>query len=292
MRVGLVGTGMLGEAVGLHLIESGHEVSAYNRTRSKTDRLREHGAAVLDSPADVASASEVVITCVTDARAVRDVAFGDDSITSADCKPVVADMSTIDPVESESIAAEYQKHGIRMLCIPVMGGPNVAINGKLTMMVSGDRDSYERYCSLWDDIAEHVFYLGEGAAAHSVKLAMNLQIAMLALSLSEGIVLCRGASIDPEIFLKVLNSTYFGTGMSKNKAYRMVRDEYGPTFTLANLKKDLHTINSAAGSFGLSLPMGETAEQVYQKAVEAGLGQLDYTGILAYLSGAASKKSN
>lgn len=112
---------------------------------------------------------------------------------------------------------------------------------------------------------------------------MNLQIAMLALALSEGIMLARGAKIEPEIFLQILNSTYFKTGMSENKAYKMIKDDFAPTFTLTNLKKDLDTINEAAKAFGLSLPMAKMANSVYQDAEENGFGELDYTAILDYL---------
>lgn len=112
---------------------------------------------------------------------------------------------------------------------------------------------------------------------------MNLQIAMLALSLSEGITLTRKAGFDPEIFLKILNSTYFKTGMSEKKAYRMIKDNFEPTFTLQNLKKDLDTINEAAESFNVELSMSKMASKVYQNAMDAGFGDIDYTGILAYL---------
>ena len=112
---------------------------------------------------------------------------------------------------------------------------------------------------------------------------MNLQIAMLALSLSEGITLTRKAGFNPEIFLKILNSTYFKTGMSENKAYKMINDSFIPTFTLENLKKDLDTINDAAKSFGAELPMAKLANETYQKAIETGFAEIDYTGILAYL---------
>ena len=103
-----------------------------------------------------------------------------------------------------------------------MGGPNVAIDGKLVMMISGNEKTYEKFSDVFDTIAEKIFFLGESGTAHSIKLAMNLQIAMLALSLSEGITLTRKAGFDPEIFLKILNSTYFKTGMSENKAQKMI----------------------------------------------------------------------
>jgi 3-hydroxyisobutyrate dehydrogenase len=120
---------------------------------------------------------------------------------------------------------------------------------------------------------------------------MNLQIAMLALAISEGITLARASSVEPEVFLKILNSTYFKTGMSENKAYKMIKDEYRPTFTLNNLKKDLNTINETAKSFGIQLPMSTEAEEIYKKAIENGFGDLDYTGVLAYLKQATKVKN-
>jgi 3-hydroxyisobutyrate dehydrogenase len=196
---------------------------------------------------------------------------------------IVADMSTISPIASKEIAKEFAEKGIMMLDTPVMGGPNVAIKGELVMMVGGNKETFEKCRKIFDVIANKVFYLGENGTAHAVKLAMNLQIAMISLALSEGITLARGASIEPEIFLQILNSTYFKTGMSETKAHKMIKDSFEPTFTLSNLKKDLDTINQAAQAFGLELPMAKKANQVYQDAVEMGFGDLDYTGILAYI---------
>jgi 3-hydroxyisobutyrate dehydrogenase len=125
--------------------------------------------------------------------------------------------------------------------------------------------------------------LGDDGTAHLIKLAMNLQITMLALALSEGITLVKSAKVDPKIFLDILNSTYFKTGMSENKAYKMIQDEFNPTFTLSNLKKDISTITDTSKSFGINLPMIKKAEEVYQDAITQGFGEMDYTGILAYI---------
>jgi len=283
-RVGLIGTGMLGNAVGLNLLKSGYSLTAYNRTRKKTYELEKNGATIVDSPKEVAKLSNLVITCVKDANVVRDVSFGKNGIVGGKHDDlVVADMSTINPIESKNIATKFKDFNVSMLDIPVMGGPNVAIKGELLIMASGDENAFNIHKKIFETIGRQVFFLGKNGVAHSVKLAMNLQIAMLALAISEGITLARSCSIDPEIFLKILNSTYFKTGMSENKAYKMIKDNFKPTFTLKNMKKDLSTINEAAKSFGLKLPMSLNAEQIYKNAIENGFGDLDYTGILAYL---------
>ena len=283
-KIGIIGTGMLGEAVGLHLLDSKYEVTVYNRTKDKVENLVKHGAVAVESPKDVAGKSEIVITVVKDASAVSDVAFGNNGIIYGKHDDlVVADMSTINPNSAKDISQKFSDSGVSFLEIPVMGGPNVAIDGKLVMMISGNEKTYEKFSDVFDTIAEKTFFLGESGTAHSIKLAMNLQIAMLALSLSEGITLTRKAGFDPEIFLKILNSTYFKTGMSEKKAYRMIKDNFEPTFTLQNLKKDLDTINEAAESFNAELSMSKMASKVYQNAMDAGFGDIDYTGILAYL---------
>ena len=283
-RIGIIGTGMLGEAVGIHLLKSGHELTVFNRTKSKTDNLAKNGAVISNSPMDVAKNSDLVITVVKDADSVKQVSFENDGILAGNHDGlVVADMSTVNPESSKEISKKFQENGIDFLEIPVMGGPNVAIHGKLVLMASGNRTVYEKHQKVFETIAHKNFFLGDSGAAHSIKLAMNLQISMLALSLSEGITLTRKAGFEPEKFLEILNSTYFKTGMSENKAHNMIKDSFEPTFMLKNMTKDLGIINEAAKSFNADLPMAKLASKVYQDAVEAGFGEIDYTGILAYL---------
>ena len=284
MKIGIVGTGMLGEAVGLHLLDVGYEITVFNRSKKKTEKLENKGAIVVDSPKNVAENSELVIVVVKDANAVKDVVFGDCGILAGRHEGMcIADMSTINPNSTREISKKVTENGIDYMEIPVMGGPNVAINGKLVIMASGKKEVFEKFKTIFESIADQSIYLGDTGTAHSIKLAMNLQIAMLALSLSEGITLTKKAGFDPEIFLKVLNSTYFKTGMSEGKAHKMINDSVKPTFTLANLKKDLDTINDAAESFDAELPMAKIARKIYADATDAGFGDIDYTGIISYI---------
>ena len=283
-KIGIIGTGMLGEAVGLHLLKSGYTLSVFNRTKSKTEKLANNGATVANTPMNVAKNSDLVITVIKDAVSVKQVSFENDGILDGNHDGlVVADMSTVNPSSAKEISKKFQENGIDFVEIPVMGGPNVAIDGKLVLMASGNKNAYERHKKIFETIAHKNFFLGDSGAAHSIKLAMNLQISMLALALSEGITLTRKAGFEPEKFLEILNSTYFKTGMSENKAHNMIKDSFEPTFMLKNMTKDLGIINEAAKSFNADLPMAKLASKVYQDAVEAGFGKIDYTGILAYL---------
>jgi len=283
-KIGLVGIGILGEAVGLHLLESGHSITAYNRTKSKTSNLEKNGAIIVGTPKNVAESSELVITCVKDADAVEQILFSQNGIVAGKHDDLtVAEMSTINPSSAIQNSKRLGEEGINSLEIPVMGGPNVAIHGQLVLMASGDRDVFDKYKEVFDTIANKTFFLGKSGSAHSIKIAMNLQISLLALALSEGITLTRKAGFDPEKFLEILNSTYFKTGMSENKAHKMIKNEFEPTFTLKNLKKDLDIITETAKEFGAVLPMAERANEIYAEAVKAGLGEIDYTGILAHI---------
>ena len=283
-KIGIIGIGMLGNAVALHLLDVGFQVTIFNRTKEKAIQLKEKGAIIATSPKEVATKSELIIIIVKDANAVKEISFENNGIIEgAHDGLIVADMSTIDPLESKQISERFLKNNINKLDIPVMGGPNVAISGKLMMMASGDKKSFEQCRNIFEKIANKIFFLGKNGTAHSIKLAMNLQITMLALALSEGIMLVEKTNIDPKKFLEILNSTYFKTGMSENKAFKMIDGKYDATFTLKNLKKDIDTMLSSANSLELELPMLEKAKQVYDDAVNQGFGEIDYTGIIAYM---------
>jgi 3-hydroxyisobutyrate dehydrogenase len=289
-KIGIIGTGMLGRAVATRLLKSGYKLTVYNRTREKADELKTIGATVVNSPKDVAKSSDFVITIVKDAQAVEAVSFGKDGILDGKHDGlIVADMSTTNPVSSREIAKKFKGNGIHMLDTPVMGGPIQAESGDLVVMIGGGKTVYENHKKIFDTIGNKTFYLGESGSGHAMKLAMNLQISMLALSLSESITLVRGAGLDPETFLEILNSTYFKTGMSVNKGPKMIKGDFKPTFSLKMMKKDLDTINQAAEKFNLSLPMAKLANKLYQDAIENGFGELDYTGILEFVKKISKK---
>jgi len=283
-KIGIVGIGMLGNAVALHLLDLGFQVTVYNRTKEKIIQLKEKGAKIATSPKEVATNSELVIIIVRDANAVKEISFESNGIVEGKHSGlIVADMSTIDPSESKQISEKFLKNNISKLDIPVMGGPNVAISGDLVMMVSGNKESFEQCKNVFEKIANKIFFLGNEGTAHAIKLAMNLQITMLALALSEGIMLVEKTNVEPKKFLEILNSTYFKTGMSENKAFKMIEGNYDATFTLSNLKKDITTMTSTAKSLGIDLPMIRKAEEIYENAINEGLGDYDYTGIIEYI---------
>ena len=284
MDIGIIGTGLLGSAIAKRIASSGHKVHVYNRTRQKAESLEKLGIDIEDSHKELAEKCEMVIIIVKDSKAIEEIAFGKNGIIHGKHDGlVIADMSTISPIASRKISKKFTENGIAMIDTPVMGGPSLAEKGQMIVMVGGKDETYQRCKSVLDIIGEKTFHLGDNGSGHAMKLAMNSQIAILALSISEGIILARKSGLDPITFLEVLNSTYFKTGMSVNKGPKMAKGEFEPSFFLRMMQKDLDEIDHTAKEFGANMPMSKLANQLYQKAIKAGFGDIDYTGILAYL---------
>ncbi|MDE1769095.1 MAG: NAD(P)-dependent oxidoreductase [Thaumarchaeota archaeon] len=284
MNVGIIGTGLLGSAIAKRLASSGHSVLVYNRTRQKAESLKKFEIQVVDSPKELASKCELVITILKDVPVIEQMAFGENGIVHGKHDGlIVADMSTISPISSKNIAKKFTDKGISMIDTPVMGGPSLAEKGQMVVMVGGKNETYQKCKTVFDAIGEKTFLLGENGSGHAMKLAMNSQIAILALSLSEGIILAKRSGLDPLTFLKVLNSTYFKTGMSINKGPKMARGDFEPSFFLKMMQKDLDEIEFTAGKVNANMPMTKLANKIYQKAIKEGFGDIDYTGILSYL---------
>ena len=283
--VGIIGTGLLGSAIAKRLVSSGFMVHVYNRTRKKADALKKLGIHVENSPKSLAEKCDFIITIVKDAQVIEKLAFGKNGLAYGKHDGlIVADMSTINPISSRKIAKKFTDKKISMIDTPVMGGPSLAEKGQMIVMVGGNEETYQKCKQVLDKIGEKTFYLGKNGSGHAMKLAMNSQIAILAISLSEGIILAKKSGLDPMTFLDVLNSTYFKTGMSVNKGPKMVKGDFAPSFFLKMMQKDLDEISHTAKEFGANMPVSRLANKIYKKAIKKGFGDIDYTGILAYLA--------
>jgi 3-hydroxyisobutyrate dehydrogenase len=284
MKVGIAGLGLMGSGITKRLIDSGHMVSIYNRTRSKADQFSNKATVAL-SPRELAESCDLLITVVTDFDAVKDILFGTKGvIESGNHNLVVADASTISPSQSEHCVQRLRSAGIEMLGIPVMGGPAAAEAGELIPIVSGNRQACEKVRQVIEKLGR-IFYVGEkDGSANTIKLALNLNIALIASGLSEGITLVRRAGIDPSIFIEILNSTYFKTGLSEKKGPKMVKSDFSPTFHLKNMLKDLELATSTAQGTGITIPQTALAQQIFRAANNMGFSDQDYTSICAFLA--------
>ena len=284
MKVGIAGLGLMGSGITKRLIDSGHMVSIYNRTRSKAEQFSNKATVAL-SPRELAEGCDLLITVVTDFDALKDILFGTKGvIESGNHNLVVADASTISPSQSEHCVQRLRSAGIEMLGIPVMGGPAAAEAGELILIVSGNRQAFEKVRQVTEKLGR-IFYVGEkDGSANTIKLALNLNIALIASGLSEGITLVRRAGIDPSIFIEILNSTYFKTGLSEKKGPKMAKSDFSPTFHLKNMLKDLELATSTAQGTGITIPQTALAQQIFRAANNMGFSDQDYTSICAFLA--------
>jgi 3-hydroxyisobutyrate dehydrogenase len=284
MKVSIAGLGLMGSGIAKRLVDSRHIVSVYNRTRSKADQFSNKTTIAL-SPRELAKDCDLLITVVTDFDAVKDILFGTKGvIESGNHNLVVANASTISPSQSEYCAQRLRNAGIEMLGIPVMGGPAAAETGELIPIVSGNKQAFEKVRQVIENLGR-IFYVGEkDGSANTVKLALNLNIALIASGLSEGITLVKRAGIDPSIFIEILNSTYFKTGLSERKGPKMVKNDFSPTFHLKNMLKDLELATSTAQGTGITIPQTALAQQIFRAANNMGFSDQDYTSICAFLA--------
>ena len=284
MRVGIAGLGLLGSGITTRLIDSGHRISVYNRTRSNAQQFSAKATVVL-SPRELADTCDLVITVVTDFDALKDVLFGSNGIIESHNRNlVVANASTISPLQSEHCAQRLRDSGLEMLAMPVMGGPAAAETGGLVSIVAGNKQTFEKVRPAIENLGR-IFYVGEkDGSANAIKLALNLNIALAASAVSEGITFVRGLGIDPLIFIEILNSTYFKTGLSERKGPKMVKSDFLPTFHLKNMLKDLELTVSASQEASMTLPNTALAQQLFRAASNTGYSDQDYTSICAFLA--------
>lgn len=282
MKIGVIGTGLMGSAIAYRLIERGFQVFLYNRTRERAKALVKMGAIQTEHPSELGRKCNLVIISVTDGSAVKEILFGENGlINSKNTKLLVVDTSTVLPEDSIYCAKLMKKKGYLMIQAPIMGGPDPTMKGDVISIVSGNKKSIKKSKRILSSYSKKIFILGsKDGSANFIKLALNLNIALIAISLAESIVFVKKSKIDPAIFLKILNSTYFKTGLSEIKGPKMVKNNFEPKFFLKNMLKDVQLLNDCARKNGITLSFASLAEQYFRIASNRGYSELDYTGIL------------
>ena len=282
MNIGIIGTGLMGSAIAHRLIERGFKVFLYNRTKARSDSLVKKGAIRMGYPSDLGRKCNFVIISVTDGQVVKEMLFGDNGLVNSNNKRlIVVDTSTILPDDSIYCASLMKKKGYAILQAPIMGGPDATRKGDVITIVSGNKKIVEKSRRILTSYSKKLFNLGnKDGAANFIKLGLNLNIALIAISLAESIVFVKKSKIDPAKFLEILNSTYFKTGLSEIKGPKMIKNNFEPKFFLKNMLKDVQLLNESAKHNGTSLSFASLAEQYFRIASNRGYSELDYTAIL------------
>ena len=282
MNIGIIGTGLMGSAIAQRLIERGFTVYVHNRTKQRSDALVRIGGIRIGNPLELGKKCSYVIISVTDGNAVKEILFGNNGLINSNNNQLsIIDTSTVLPEDSIYCANLMKRKGYAMMQAPIMGGPDATRKGDVISIVSGDKKTIEKCRRILANFSKKIFYAGHrDGAANYLKLGLNLNIALIAISLSESIIFIKKSKTDPAVFLDILNSTYFKTGLSEVKGPKMIRNNFEPKFFLKNMLKDVQLLNECAKRNNASLSFSSLAEQYFRMAVNRGYSELDYTAIL------------
>ena len=282
MNIGIIGTGLMGSAIAERLIERGFNVFVHNRTKQRSDLLVRKGGIRIGNPSELGKKCNYVIISVTDGNAVKEILFGNNGLIYSNNNQLsIIDTSTVLPEDSIYCANFMKRKGYAMIQAPIMGGPDATRKGDVISIVSGDKKIMEKCRRILTNFSKKIFYAGHrDGAANYLKLGLNLNIALIAISLSESIIFIKKSKTDPTFFLDILNSTYFKTGLSEVKGPKMIRNNFEPKFFLKNMLKDVQLLNECAKRNNTSLSFSSLAEQYFRMAANRGYSELDYTAIL------------
>lgn len=280
-RIGWIGVGRMGRALITRLLEAGHDVAVYNRTRQKALDLEPLGATVVDAPADLAD-RPIVFTMVAGSDDVHSVLLGDRGLLSvAGVTPeVVVDSTTISPAAAERIRAQVQEHGCALLAAPVSGNPKVAASGRLTIVASGPEASWELARPCLEVLARRVTYVGDGERARLVKVCHNLMLGVVAQCLAEITVLAEKGGVRRSAFLEFLNDSVMGSTFTRYKSPAYVNLDFTPTFTPELLLKDFHLGLDTARELGVAMPLAAATEQIVQALLSTSGNDVDFAALV------------
>jgi 3-hydroxyisobutyrate dehydrogenase len=287
--VGVVGLGDMGTGMAERLLGAGHDVYGWNRTRAKAERLAAQGLRVLDSPRAVAAAGEVVITMVTDNAALQAVCDGPDGILAGlGSGKIFAEMSTTAPALVRALAQRVAATGAALLDAPVSGSILTLREGKLLIMVGGERAAFERAEPILLAIGPKVRHVGEVGQAKALKIGVNLSLAVQMLAFSEGVLLAERTGVDRRVAFETFLHSVIASPMLQYRApFALDPPDYA-WFPCAMMQKDMDLALQLGREMGVPLPATAATQQVLTATRALGYGEEDFAAIfhgLAHMAG-------
>ena len=286
-KVGLIGLGLMGQPMGMNLLKAGFHLTVWNRTTSRANELVALGATLAKSPKEVAAGSDVLITIVSDPPALEGVLWGgndNDSGALAGLKPdsTYIDSSTVSPMLARKIASACAEHKVRFLDAPVTGGDWGAKKGELVFMVGGEAETLRAVEPILGVLGKRWFHLGPNGAGQTIKLAMNLILALQVDALAEALALVTGAGLKGEGLVEVMQSSMARSGVLDVKAPNLLTGEYKPSFPLRLMHKDLGLALDLGNQIGVALPATAAAREVYSYVKGNAKEDLDYSAVMKF----------
>ena len=288
--LGYVGLGVMGSRMVKRLLDAGHTVTGYNRTRSKADWLIEEGMQWADSPRAVAEASDIVFSMVTNTYAVEAITQGDDGIIAGlSSGKIYVDMSTMSPKYSQELAEQVAATGAKMLDAPVSGSVITLEQGKLSIMVGGNRGAFDTALPILQDIGPVVHHVGANGLAVSMKIAINLGLAVQMLAFSESVLLAEKSGIARETAVEVLLASVIASPMVKYRGPFVLEHPEGEAwFDCQMMQKDMQLALELSRDLDVPMPTTSATNEYLTAARGMGLGDYDFAivfDVLAKMSG-------
>ncbi|MCK6627954.1 MAG: NAD(P)-dependent oxidoreductase [Anaerolineae bacterium] len=288
-NLGYVGLGVMGSRMVKRLLDAGHTVTGYNRTQAKAGWLIEAGMRWGDSPRAVAAAADITFSMVTNTEAVKSITQGTDGILAGlTPSKIYIDMSTMSPGYSRELAAQVAERGAAMLDAPVSGSVITLEQGKLSIMVGGERDTFEKALPVLQDIGPKVTHVGGNGLAVSMKIATNLSLAVQMLAFSEGVLLAEKSGIKRETAVEVLLNSVIASPMVTYRGPFVLQQPDEAWFDCNMMQKDMLLALEMGRSLGVPLPTTSVTNEMLTTARAMGLDHLDFAAlfnVLARMSG-------
>jgi len=280
-KIGFIGLGAMGKPMARNLMKAGYTLVLLTRTRSKVQDLLAEGGVWADTPKQVATQSDVVITMLPDSPDVEQVVTGQDGVLEgARTGLLLVDMSTISPVVARKLASAAQAHGADMLDAPVSGGETGAINATLSIMVGGAESAFNRALPIFQAMGKTALRIGDSGAGQICKAANQIVTSITVAAVSEALVFAAKAGADPA---KVRQALLGGSAYSRsleNHGQRMLDHNFKPGFRMALHRKDLDIIMAAAKEYGMPLSITAAVREMQTACLAAGRGDLDTSSLV------------
>ena len=282
MKVGVAGIGRMGAAIAERLLKHGHEVTVWNRTRAKADALAVHGAKVVDTPAQLASAADVILTILTDAQAIAAAYDGPDGLLAGQVKgKLFVEMSTVRPETEHALADRVRAKGAALIDCPVGGTTGPARDGKLLAFVGGDAADLARVQPVLEQLCRRIEHVGPVGSGASLKLAINLPLLVYWQAVGEALALCQPLGLEPARLVSIFSDTSGGPNVLKTRGGMLADAMQGKppastTFNIDSIRKDMATMIEEARALGYDeLPVTARALECFDEVARIGLGDGD-----------------
>ncbi|MEP7309396.1 MAG: NAD(P)-dependent oxidoreductase [Acidobacteriota bacterium] len=284
-NLGYVGLGAMGGLMAERLISKGHSVTGYNRTKSKAQGLIDQGMQWADSPREVAAASEATFVMVTNSAALEAVANGPDGLLAGlGSGKLLIDMSTVSPAVSRALALRVRAQGSDMVDAPVSGSVVTLQQGKLSVMVGGEKGGFDRAKPLLDDVGPRVTHVGPNGLALSMKIAINLSLAVQMLAFSEGLLLAEKSGIPREVAVDVMTHSVIGSPMVQYRGPMVLNMPEEAWFDVNMMQKDMLLALEMGRQLDVPLPTTAVTNEMLTAARGMGLAKKDFAILFEALS--------